>query len=157
MPRHMRPVPCPPLHAPRAQDSDEAKDQEYVPHEPAQQPGLRLTLRSKALWRDPKGWNLRVVCRDGTWVIHQEVLEREAPGFFDFVMKMATVSTAGGELALRLWKSTNHKQTDGTKKDGKDILTIDLSDWHPSTVGSLLNFLYVGGTRTPTPSTSPVR
>ena len=32
LPRHMRPVSFPPSYVPRADDSDEAKEQEYVPH-----------------------------------------------------------------------------------------------------------------------------
>lgn len=109
---------------------------------------------SKALWDAPKDWDLRVLCRNGVWLIHQEILKRRAPGFFDFAISMAKVSTVGTENLPWLGEVPGESQAVGMKKD---VLTVDLSAWRPFAVGGLLRFLYIGGKSTHPRAPSPFR
>lgn len=61
-----------------------------------------LTRCRKQLWEDPEGWDLRIVCRYGLWLVHQHILEREAPKFFKKVMQMAKVGALKDGLLLPL-------------------------------------------------------
>lgn len=82
----------PPRYIHKSLDSEANASKGYISHGPGRQPQMELTCGSKSLWVNPTGWDLRVVCRDGSWVVHQELLKREAPGFFDIVTKIAMVS-----------------------------------------------------------------
>lgn len=78
-----------------------------------------LTRRRKKLWEDPEGWDLRIVCRYGLWLVHQEILEREAPKFFEKVMRMAEVGALGDGLLLPLRSELTSVRPMGVRRTEK--------------------------------------
>ena len=110
-----------------------------------------LTHNSRNLWEDPEGWDLRIICRYGLWLVHQEILERGAPEFFRRVMRMTKVGVSRGSSLLQSNGQLTRGETDGSQKDGKDVLTTKLSGYHPAIIGGLLKFLYINGKCAPDP------
>lgn len=95
-----------------------------------------LTRRRKRLWEDPEGWDLRIVCRYGLWLVHQEILERNAPEFFKIVMQMAKVGASRDGLHLPFSGQLKSTRPMGVRRTEKTFsLQTSMTIIQPSSEG----------------------